>query len=246
MRRSWKNFTLIELLVVIAIIAILAGLLLPALNQARDKAYGAKCIGNFKSYGTATALYTADNKDYIMGYYNGDGQGRKVFFLGKDSGMIADYLKETANVVGGSDDIGRVSKLACSKLITNKREWAIENKTSAPGIAINSRIMSSVTPSVIALKMTLARKPSRSLHLSEPTNFKANAGWYIGYRYYGSNMEGAAAFIHGNKSATCLFIDHHVTPMNINRIPWESGGLMPKNIGYNATFWNPVSNQDNW
>ncbi len=99
--KSKQGFTLIELLVVIAIIGILAGMLLPALNKARQKAFTARCAANMKQWGLAFNLYADDYNGNLLVEWEGNSK------LGWDDTTSND--KNLTNVYftyfGGSGDV---------------------------------------------------------------------------------------------------------------------------------------------
>ena len=117
--RVHRAFTLIELLVVIAIIAILAGLLFPALAKAKEKSKSASCQNNLRQLGLAALMFDEDNQAYPIGWNNGDPQ---IWYR-----QLQPYLGKKASIAGGGVFI------CPSSMQRARAEEAIKTGTRAGG-----------------------------------------------------------------------------------------------------------------
>ena len=181
MKTEKRIFTLIELLIVIAIIAILAGMLLPALNKARGKSKQIKCANNLKQLGISFDQYQSDSDGFYPGYAD---FGNAIYW----PYQIILYTKSPDLLLCTEADSVSRSDVAFKKTGPN---YAYFKEWINPSYGYNTYVGGDVASGALRLgiKNIRMKKPSSTSVLLDNTRVSASGaplpgtGYYVAYYY---------------------------------------------------------------
>ena len=249
-RMKCTFFSLIELLIVTAIIAILAAMLLPALNKARQKAYAINCANNFKQVGISMSFYLNDNDEMFPRYGTSEG-GKNLAW----SGNLArgNYLRSAKSLICPAiADSGKYLDKLQNRM--DKKEFLYSSASNlewtyiSPGYnfnylgEVNRTASGAYSAKCNWTKLSRLKSPSRIIQFadSKRNGGSFDSGFYIiDCDYTTSTSIGNVWGRHGG-TVTTLWCDGHVTSPRIRSIanPYLSDPFRFGKSNNDANFFN--------
>ena len=243
MKKQTNFFTLIELLVVIAIIAILASMLLPALNKARERAKSISCLNNMKQVGMGVVMYNDSYDGYFPQNYHKVGTryifwDAEVLIAGNLNGDVF-WCPSLTDPASRQLEID-FKKMTPSKTRADKDNWIFRYPSYGMNWLFKYRVTDDNGNLLVNLKVTSVKSPSKTVFSMDTyAKDQPDRGRYSLLSKYGSSDGWGVVDVRHDKSTNALYLDGHADNIKIN----ITGSRYSWNASYNPYIYPPLNDE---